>query len=326
MYYQTTFRSLAVLTCLLSLAAYAGLGGYFARDLVVEIAILAIVAVSLDVVAGFGGMNSLCHGALMGTSAYCYSALTAISGVSPGLSVIFALGLTVIVGLSIGFITARTTGIFLIMATLAFGQLAYTVVFRADSLGGDDGLSGVPRLDLQGLGIDLGDSLQFALFALFLLAFVYAAAAIAMRSSFGRMLAGVHSNETRLTALGVNVREIKTVAFGFSALLAGFAGIVAAQHTQFVSPELLFWTVSGEILIVVILGGLGTLAGPVVGAALFVLVKHGVGKFTSHWPMIVGMVLIATVLAGGEGLFGAIESRLSPRQIRKQPSREVDVA
>jgi branched-chain amino acid transport system permease protein len=314
MYRQTLFRTGMTTLCLAGLAIYAAVGGYFASEIVLEIAILAIMAISLDIVAGFGGMHSLFQAALMGVAAYGYGAATVLFDVTPALAVPAALLLATAFGAAVGFVTARTSGIFFIMATLAFGQLAYNLIYHTRGLGGDDGLSGIPRLDLTMIGIKLDKALPFSVFALLLVLAVYAIAAGVMRSGFGRMLVGVHSNQARLAALGVNVRGIKTGAFAISSALAGVAGILAAQHTQFVSPELLAWTSSGEVLIVVILGGLATLAGPLVGAICFVLVKHEVSKFTSHWPMIVGIVLIAAVLAGGRGILGEIERRLAARQ------------
>lgn len=321
MYHQSLFRSLVVALSLAGLAGYAITGGYFASELVVEIAILAILAISLDIVAGFGGMHSLFHGALMGVAAYGFGAATTKWGLNPMLAAAFALVLPTLFGASVGFIASRTAGIFFIMTTLAFGQLAYNVIYHTRALGGDDGMGGLPRLSLSAIGINLEQPVPFALVALTLVLVVYGVAALAMRSAFGRMLSGVHSNEARLSALGVNTRVIKTLAFALSSGLAGVAGVLAAQHTRFISPELLAWTMSGEVLIVVILGGLGTLAGPLVGAICFVLVKHQVTHFTTHWPAIIGLVLIATVLAGGRGLFGEIEARLVRRAVPAQDEK-----
>ena len=136
-----------------------------------------------------------------------------------------------------------------------------------------------------------------------------------LRSGFGRTLVGIRANETRMRALGLPVWRYKAAAFGMSGALAGLAGTLAAQHLMFVSPEIMVWTVSGEALVVVILGGLGTLAGPALGAAIFVFLKHEVSSLTDHWHMVVGVVLIATVMSGGRGIFGQIEhyaDRLRP--------------
>jgi len=313
MFHQTPARAVSLLLVLAGLAAYAFFGGFYAREIVVEIAILAILAISLDVAAGFGGMVSLCHGAIMGVSAYAFGILTVKLGLSPLPSAAAAVAAAAVFGTLVGWITGRTSGIFFIMATLAFGQMAYTLIFTSRWLGGDDGMAGLPRFDLSWLGIKMGSSLTFALFAVLLVLITYVAAAWVMRSAFGRTLSGIHSNETRMRALGVNTVVHRARAMGFSALLAGLAGILAAQHTQFISPELLFWTVSGEALIVVILGGLGTLIGPAIGAVAFVLLKHQVSGVTDYWHIVVGALLIVVVVAGGRGLYGQFEHWLARR-------------
>lgn len=313
MFRQTPARTLVLLVTLAGLGAYGTMGGFFAREIVVQIAILAIMAISLDVVAGFGGMVSLAHGAMMGVSAYAYAIFSVKLGWPPLPAAVLAVGVSAVFGTLIGWITGRTTGIFFIMATLAFGQMAYTVFFKWRWLGGDDGMGGLARFDLGWLGIDLNDSLIFAFFALGMVLVVYAAAAWVLRSAFGRTLTGIHTNEDRMRALGVNTVLHRARALGFSALLAGVAGVIAAQQVLYISPELLFWTVSGEVLIVVILGGLGTLIGPVLGAVIFVLLKDTISDYTDHWHIIIGLLLIATVLAGGRGIYGQIEHWLTRR-------------
>ena len=292
------------------LSVYALVGGYFAREIVVEIAILAILAISLDFAAGFGGMVSLCHGAIMGAAAYCYAIFSIKFGFSLLPSAAIAIVAAAVYGTLIGLVSGRTTGIFFIMVTLAFGQVAHTLIFTTKWLGGDDGMSRLERFDLTWLGINMQDSLIFATYSLLLVMLVYLAAAWVLRSGFGRTLCGIHANEQRMRALGINTVLHKGCAFGFSSLLAGIAGIIAAQHTMFISPELLFWTVSGEVLIVVIFGGVGTLVGPLVGAIGFTLLKHQVSDYTQHWHIVVGMLLIVTVLAGSRGLYGIVETRL----------------
>jgi branched-chain amino acid transport system permease protein len=313
MFKQTRLRSVVLAATLAGLIAYCVMGGFYAREIVVEIAILAILAISLDVVAGFGGMVSLCHGAIMGIAAYAYGILTVKFGLPPLPSAVAAVAGAAVFGTVVGWITGRTSGIFFIMATLAFGQMAYTLIFKSQWLGGDDGMSGLPRFDLSWLGIKMGSSLTYGLFAIALTAAVYIAAAWVLRSAFGRTLGGIHANETRMKALGVNTILHRARAMGFSALLAGIAGIVAAQHTQFISPELLFWTISGEVLIVVILGGLGTLIGPVIGAVAFISLKHQVSGITDHWHIVIGLLLIVIVVAGGRGLYGQSEHWLALR-------------
>jgi branched-chain amino acid transport system permease protein len=307
MFRQTPLKTLTVIVLLAAGVLYAWIGGYFARELIVQAAALAILAIGLDFAAGYGGMISLCHGAIFGISAYVFAAMTVLLGLSPFLAFPAAIIAAALFGLAVGAVTSRTRGIFFIMATLAFGEMVHAYVFASAALGGDDGLPGVKRLDFSAIGVDLQNSLQFTLFALLALALAYAAAALVLRSGFGRALVGIRSNETRMRALGLPVWRYKAAAFAFSAAIAGLAGAITAQHLMFVSPEMLVWTVSGEALVVVILGGLGTLAGPVLGAALFIFLKHEVSTLTDHWHMVVGLVLIATVMSGGRGIFGQIE-------------------
>ncbi|GAB4287228.1 MAG: branched-chain amino acid ABC transporter permease [Roseovarius sp.] len=329
MFRQTPARSLVLLATLAGLAAYAIAGGFFAREIVVEIAILAILAISLDVVAGFGGMVSLAHGAMAGIAAYSYAILTVKLGWPPLPAALLGIAASGLYGAVIGWITGRTTGIFFIMATLAFGQMAYTVFFKSRWLGGDDGMGGMARFDLGWLGIRMNDSVTFAIFALLMVLAVYVAAAWVLRSAFGRTLTGIRTNEDRIRALGINTVLHRAQALGFSALLAGVAGILSAQHVLYISPEMLLWTVSGEVLIVVILGGLGTLIGPLLGAVIFVMLKHEISSYTDHWHIVIGLLLIATVLAGGRGIYGQLEFWLRRRPPRAQTptqAREADDA
>ncbi|MGB0659135.1 MAG: branched-chain amino acid ABC transporter permease [Mangrovicoccus sp.] len=282
---------------------------YFGLEILTEILILAMLVLALDMVAGFGGMVSLCHGALMGVGAYGFALLSTKAGLAPPLAMAGAVAVTGAAAWVIGAICARSHGIYFIMATLAFGQMAYSYVFEAPIFGGDDGLGGITRLDLSFLGIDLNDSRSFALFCLAVLGAVYGAAVLVLQSGLGRSLSGVMHNEQRMRALGLTVWRVKADMFGLSGMIAGLAGTLAAQHIMYISPGLLSWTVSGEALVVVILGGLGTLVGPLVGAAAFVVLKHELSAVTTYWHLIVGIVLIAVVMSRANGIFGWVEAR-----------------
>ena len=300
--------------------------GYFGLEILTEIFILAMLVVALDMVAGFGGMISLCHGALMGVGAYAYAAISVKAGLAPPVAMGGAMAVTGAAAWLIGAVCARSHGIYFIMATLAFGQMAYSYFFEAPFFGGDDGMSGIPRLDLSLIGLDLGDSRSFAAFCLALLAAGYGAAVFILRSGLGRSLCGVMHNEKRMRALGLTVWRVKADVFGLSGMIAGLAGALAAQHIMYISPGLLSWIVSGEALVVVILGGLGTLVGPLVGAAVFVVLKHELSALTSYWHLVVGCILIAVVMSGANGIFGWVERRLGSRARRKAahpaPGRE----
>lgn len=290
---------------------------YFGLEVLTEILVLAILVLALDIVAGFGGMVSLCHGALMGVGAYGYALMSTKAGITPSVATAGAIALTGAAGWVIGAICARSHGIYFIMATLAFGQMAYSYVFEAPIFGGDDGLGGIERLNLELIGLDLNDSRTFALFCLFVLGAVYGASVLILRSGLGRSLSGVMHNEQRMRALGLTVWRVKADVFGLSGMIAGLAGVLAAQHIMFISPGLLSWTVSGEALVVVILGGLGTLVGPLVGAAAFVILKHEVSAVTTYWHLVVGVILIVVVMSRANGIFGWVEARWGARIERR---------
>jgi branched-chain amino acid transport system permease protein len=307
MFQQTPLKLATLALIILGLLLYAILGGYFARELVIEVAVLAILAMSLDMVAGYGGMVSLCHGAIFGLGAYMYAIVNVLGEGSPISGALAALAVSGLFGLLVGAITSRTHGIYFIMTTLAFGQMAYVLIFDASSLGGDDGMWGLGRGDLSGLGINLEDSLQFAILCLLCVPLSYAVLSGVLRSGFGRSLVGIRENEGRMRALGITIWKIKAIGFALSGTVAGLAGVLAAQHTMFVSPELMTWTVSGEVLVVVILGGLGTLIGPAVGAVLLIFLKHALSSFTDYWHIVIGVLLILVVMSGGRGVYGGLE-------------------
>ena len=259
-------------------------------------------------------MVSLCHGAIYGLGAYLYAAATVLFALPP----LAATGLAMVgcaaFGLAVGAVTARTTGIFFIMATLAFGQMLYALVFESSYLGGDDGMSGVKRLDFSPLGIDLNDSLMFAGLCLIGAVVSYALIATVLRAAFGRALCGIHSNEDRMRSLGASTWKYKAVAFAVSATVAGFAGTLAAQHTAVRLAELLVWTVSGEALVVVILGGIGTLIGPAIGAVFLVLLKHEIGSYTDHWHGFIGLILDLHRDGRRARHLGAVAAAVEPAQ------------
>jgi branched-chain amino acid transport system permease protein len=308
------FRHTPLRYAVLALLAIAALmqaftAGYFGLEILIEILILCLLVLALDLVAGFGGMVSLCHGALMGVGAYAFVALNALAGLDPWLAALGAVAITASAAWIIGAICARSHGIYFIMATLAFGQMAYSYVFKSPLFGGDDGIGGIDRFDLSAIGIDLNDSRTFALFCFAVLIMAYFFTVAILRSGLGRSLVGVMHNEKRMKALGLNTWRIKADVFGLSGIIAGVAGVLAAQHIMFISPGLMNWTVSGEALVVVILGGLGTLVGPLVGAAAFVVMKHELGEITTYWHLVVGVILIAVVMSRANGIFGWVEAR-----------------
>lgn len=316
MFRHTPLRYTALIILFVGALFTAFTADYFGTEILTEILILAILVLALDLVAGFGGMISLAHGALMGLGAYAFVAIATKAGLDPWVAAVAAIAITGATGWLIGAVCARSHGIYFIMATLAFGQMGYSFFFERPFFGGDDGLVGPGRFDLGLVGFDLNDGRSFALFCLAILCLVYLAAVAILRSGLGRSLTGVMHNEKRMRALGLTVWRVKADVFGLSGAMAGIAGVLAAQHILFISPKLLTWTVSGEALVVVILGGLGTLVGPLVGAVAFVVLKHELGAVTTYWHLFVGLVLIAVVVSRANGIFGFLEARFVARANR----------
>jgi branched-chain amino acid transport system permease protein len=324
MFHHTPLRLITLAALLIGLFAATLTAGHFGLEILAEIMVLAMLVIALDLVAGFGGMVSLAHGALLGFGAYAYAMMTGSLGWSAAPAMVAAILATGAVSWVVGAICAGSHGIYFIMVTLAFGQMAYSFAFESPYFGGDDGLGGITRPDLSAIGVDLNDSMSFALYALVCLIVAYLFAARVLQSGLGRALVGVRENEQRMRALGQITWRTKAHAFGLSGLITGLAGVVSAQHVMFISPGLMSWTVSGEALVVVILGGLGTLVGPIVGAAAFVLIKHEVSAITAYWHLVVGVILIAVVMSRANGIFGFVETQLAKR--KKAPVPEAKPA
>ncbi|HCH23824.1 MAG TPA: branched-chain amino acid ABC transporter permease [Oceanospirillaceae bacterium] len=316
MFYQTPLRTIMLITYVLVCIYVAFTAEYFGVEILTELLIFSMIAIALDMVAGFGGMVSLSHGALAGIGAYVFSTFATKLGFGPAESVFFASLITAALAWIIGAVCSKSHGIYFIMATLAFGQMAYSFVFESSYLGGDNGMAGIPRLDLSAIGIDLFEAKQFALFCLFCLVVSYLFISRVLSSGLGRSLVGIMHNEKRSRALGQPVTMIKANIFGLSGLVLGLAGSMAAQHYMFISPSLLSWTHSGEVLVVVILGGLGTLFGPIIGATVFVVMKHEISSYTDYWHLIVGLILILVVMGGAKGIYGMLEDYIEQRRER----------
>ena len=298
-------RTVAVALLAAALVAW-WFSGYAGHDRIGEIAIAAIFAMSLDLLVGYGGMVSLGHALFFGLGAYALGGLTLFLKWPPSAALAVAILLTGMVALAIGRLIIHLGGVFFIMVTLAFGQMGWAWFARDKVFGGIGGLSGIPQLDLSILGADLADPADFALAALAVATLVYLALARLIASPFGAVVLAVHRNENRARALGCPVQRYKLAVFTVAAMLAALAGTLQAQRTGFVSPDLLVWTSSGEVLIMVIIGGLGSLLGPIAGAALWTLLHHYLSAVTPYWMAIMGAFFIAIVLFASEGLYGAL--------------------
>ena len=301
------FRQVLAFLVLLAMVGYWSQADYFGFEIIAEIGVFAILAMSLDIIAGYAGLVSLGHAALFGTGAYLLAYFSVVLEWPVWLGMATSTALTGLIALIVGSVVTRVQGIFFIMITLAIGEMGYEFFFQNRTLGGDDGFAGIDRLDLGFIGVDLMDPASFALFVIVAAAVIFLLLLRLLASPYGKVLAGLHDNPGRLRALGLPVRAYQTSAFALSGLIAGFAGTLTAQHTLFISPNLLHWTTSGEVLVMIILGGLGTLVGPVIGAATLVLLRHELSEYTQYWGFWMGLFLIAIVLGGRNGLLGWLE-------------------
>lgn len=284
-----------------------------------RILIYAIAAVSLDLILGYGGMVSLGHAAFVGTGAYVVGILAFHSyDASPVFSWPFelsgsenllialpvALLISGLAALVIGFFSLRTSGMHFIMITLAFAQMLYYFYVSLEGYGGDDGLSLYSRSQVPLM--DLGEDTQFYYLCLILLLLFLFLSYRMVNSRFGRVIQGIRENERRMQSLGYPVFGYKLVCFVIAGVGAGLAGALMANQTEFVSPSLMHWTQSGEILVMVLLGGMGTLFGPVLGAIALLSMEEILAGLTEHWMVYLGPFLVLVVLFSKRGLYGLL--------------------
>ncbi len=320
------FRPLLTLLTFAGLLLYWLTADFFGYEIIAEIAVFAILAMGLDLLAGYAGLVSLAQGALYGVGAYAFAYAAATLAIPAPWAILLAIAVSGLVALVIGAIASGVTGIFFIMITLAIGEMGYEFFFKSPLFGGDDGFFGIPRLDLSGIGIDMMDPASFTLLMLLSVLLVFLALRWLVASPYGVTLIGLHENSHRLRALGLPVRRYKTTAFATAGMISGFAGALWAQHISFISPDLLHWTKSGEILVILILGGLGTLVGPLIGATVVVLLKHQLSAYTDYWSFWLGLFLIAVVLSGRNGIVGALEELCLLLFHRGKRARQGDAA
>jgi branched-chain amino acid transport system permease protein len=312
----------ALIVLLTLLPVYCSLAGnYFLMSLFTRILILAMAAVSLNLIMGFGGMVSFGHAAYLGIGGYAVGIL-AKEGINSGFvqwpvallaSGLFALG--------VGALSLRTRGVYFIMITLAFAQMIYYVASGLDRYGGDDGLTIYKRSQFFG-PLDLSNKTLFyyLCFALLLLC-VYLVWRL-VHSRFGMAIQGARSNDRRMRAIGFPTFRYKLVCFVIAGVICGLAGALLANHTDFVSPSIMFWTRSGDLIVMAVLGGMGTVFGPVIGAIALlvleealpflidigsrVLVGHDIPGAREYWQLILGPMLLLIVLFARGGIDGLL--------------------
>jgi len=312
-------RTWILVALLLALAAVPPLAALlqqpFYLDLLRRVMIFAIAAISLNLILGYGGMISFGHAAYLGVGAYAVGVLS-YYGIDNGwLQWAVAIGASALVAAAIGSISVRTSGIYFIMITLAFTQMLYYLGISIEEYGGDDGMRLNVRSQFSGI-IDLNDPTAFyyLVFAI-LLSFLYLTHRL-VNSRFGLVLQAVRSNEARTRAIGFSPYPYRLAAFVISGAMGGLAGALFVNQTAYLTPEFMNWTRSGELMFMVILGGIATSAGPLLGAAALLLLEDVLQGWSvlpkwvhDHWQLYLGVILVLVVLFARRGLAGLLPGK-----------------
>jgi branched-chain amino acid transport system permease protein len=317
---QRMGAGLLILFAVLPVATATFLGGY-ALLVAERAAILAIAALSLELLIGAGGLLSFGHAAFLGIGAYAAGMLASHGLGTLSLALPTALLACGMFALMTGAVAVRTSGVHFIMITLAFGQMAFFIAASLAPYGGDDGLTYPSRTLVAGRQLLKPEPVFFYL-TLACLALTYVAAHRLVGSRFGRVLRGLTDNEMRMQAIGFAPYPYRLTLYVIAGTLCGLAGFLLGNQAEFVSPAYMHWQRSGELILMVLLGGSGTLYGPMLGAATFLMLEELLSRLTEHWKVILGPLLILLVLFANGGIAGAIES-WRRGQLRPQQAREI---
>ena len=303
-------RAAALVVLAVALAVFPLFAATYPVKLLQEIMIFGIFAMSLDLLMGYAGMVSFGHSAFFGIGAYA-AALTLVKW--PGLTtaLLVPAAAAAVGAFLIGYFCIRVSGVYFIMLTLAFSQMFYAVAFQNAFVGAEDGITGVPRPAV--LGMDIGSPARFHVYLVTIVALVALFLWRVARSPFGHVLRGIHENEARMQAVGYPVGRYKLLAFVIAGTVAGIAGALYTQFQGSVSPDAFFWTTSGEALLMVIIGGTGTLGGAFLGAAAFILLQSLVSSYTERWMLILGLTFVLLVLFAPGGIVGTLRGRVGLR-------------
>jgi len=290
----------------------SAIGEPFYIDQIRRVMIFAIAALSLNLILGYGGLVSFGHAAYLGIGAYAV-AILAYYGVTNGfVQFAVAIGASALVALVIGAVSIRTSGIYFIMITLAFTQMLFFLGVSIEEFGGDDGMRLAARSDFAGL-IDLKNGTLFYYLVYAILVISLYGLYRLVRSRFGMALRAARSNEARTQAIGFSPYPYRLAAFVIAGALCGVAGALLVNHTAYLTPEFMHWTRSGDIMFMVILGGMGTTTGPVLGAFALLLLEDFLsgskGWIGAHWHLVLGTFLVLVVIFARRGLAGLFAGR-----------------
>jgi branched-chain amino acid transport system permease protein len=278
-------------------------GGSYLVSLGSRVMIFAIAAVALDLLIGYGALISFGHAAFVGLGAYAVGILSAYGITDALVSLPAALAVSAAYAFLTGVVCLRTKGVYFIMITLAFGQMAFFTASSLAPFGGDDGLTIVARNTVAGFAL-LRNERAFYYVVLFCLLGTYLFCRALVASRFGRVVRGAKENPVRVATIGFDVYRFQLATYVIAGALAGLAGFLLANATEFVSPAYMSWQRSGELIVMVLLGGLGSLDGAIIGAAAYLLTEEWLSGVTEHWKVIFGPVLVLIVLFARGGLLG----------------------
>ena len=291
---------------LLLLPAYtSSTGNFFLLSLFTRVVILAMAATSLNLILGYGGMVSFGHAVYLGIGGYAIGIL-AFEGINSGwLQWPLAIFASALIALLIGLLSLRTRGVYFIMITLAFAQMAYYIAVALDRYGADDGLT-IYRRSQFGAWLDLSNkTLFYYICVAFLLGTIYLVYRL-VNSRFGLVIQGARSNDRRMRTIGFPTLRYKLVCFVIAGTICGIAGALLANHTDFVSPAMMHWTRSGDLIVMVVLGGMGSIFGPLIGAFVFLALEELLSTITEYWQILLGPLLLLVVLYARGGIDGIL--------------------
>ncbi|MBT4091254.1 MAG: branched-chain amino acid ABC transporter permease [Deltaproteobacteria bacterium] len=316
---------LLILLLLVAISPLIASGFYI--GLMTKMMIVAIFAMSLDLLVGFTGLISLGHAAFFGIGAYCLAGFfSQADHYTIWIALPVSMGGAALAALVIGWISIRTTGVYFLMITLAFSQMFYFFFFESKHFNGDDGvfMNTKPEIFLGSFQLlDLNHEISFFYFVLGLLVAVFLLLVMILKAPFGQVITSICANDQRVRALGYAIQRYKLVSFVIGGAIAGLAGFLEAAHTGFITPSFLSWHESGLILVIIILGGIGTLYGPIFGAFALVLLEDLLPELTDNWKLMLGVIIIMVVLFLPNGISSMgkkLIDRLKPKPITEPGS------
>jgi branched-chain amino acid transport system permease protein len=309
----------ALLVFLVALPLYSvATGNYFLLTLFTRIVILALAATSLNLILGYGGMVSFGHAAYLGVGGYAVGILASEGIYSGWVQWPVAVAASALVALVIGLLCLRTRGVYFIMITLAFAQMIYYVAAGLARYGGDDGLTINRRSQFDGLNLSNKPTFYYLCFAL-LLCGIYLVWRLT-NSRFGLVIQGARSNERRMRSLGFPTFRYRLTAFVIAGAMCGLAGVLLANQADFVSPAMMYWTRSGDLIVMVVLGGMGSSFGPLLGAVALLVLEEVLSGITEYWQIVLGPLLLAVVLFARSGIDGLFDLLHRPNPAKARPT------